>query len=175
MCASALCPRLIVPAALAWLLATVLPATALPEDRNQAIEIQSREALREEATGRTVYTGDVSISQGTILIEADEVTVHSTGGRVSRIVCTGRPARYQQQPEQDSGLVIASGNTIRYDLDTDIILLLGNASLEQEEATLSGERIEYDLKQEVIRAKGSDEGSDRIRMVIPPSQQTEVE
>ena len=153
-----------------------LSAAALPEDRHQAIEIQSREAVREEAKGLTVYSGDVTITQGSIRIDADRVTVHSEGSDITRIVCIGRPARYRQQPEPDSGLVIASGNTIQYDLGTDVILLTGNASLEQDEATLSGERIEYDLKQEVIRATGGDEsGTERIRMVIPPSQQPEVE
>ena len=153
-----------------------LPAGALPEDRHQAIEIESREAIREETRGLTVYNGDVTIQQGSIRIDADRVTVHSEGNSITRIVCIGRPARYQQQPEPDSGLVIASGNTIEYNLGTDIILLTGNAALEQEEATLTGERIQYDLKQEVIRATGGEgSGQDRIRMVIPPSKQPEVE
>lgn len=150
-------------------------ASALPGDRNQAIEIESHEAIREDAKGLTVYTGDVSITQGTIKIRADKVTVQSTNNRVTSIVCTGNPASYQQQPKPESALVIARGDTIRYSLDSDVILLLGNASLKQEEATLNGERIEYDLKQEVIRAKGGQEnGKERIRMVIPPSQQSEV-
>jgi len=53
---------------------------------------------------------------------------------------------------------------------------LKNASLIQDESTLTGEYIEYNLKQEVIRARGGDEaGKERIRMVIPPSQQLEYE
>lgn len=161
--------------AAAWLALTAHTAAALPDDRHQAIEIQSREAIREEAKGLTVYSGDVLIKQGSIEITADKVTVESQGNKVVRIVCIGKPARYQQRPEPDSSLVIAQGNTIRYDLETDMVLLLINASLVQEEATLSGERIEYDLKQEVIRAQGgSESGNERIRMVIPPSQQPEA-
>ena len=152
------------------------PLLALPNDRHQAIEIESREAIREETKGLTIYTGDVTITQGSIKIQADQVTVHSVNNSVNHIVCTGRPASYQQRPKADSGLVVARGNTIQYNLDTDVILLMGNAALEQEEATLNGERIEYDLKQEVIRARGGTEsGNERIRMVIPPSQQAEVE
>ncbi len=147
-------------------------AVALPTDRSQAIAIESREAIREEAKGLTVYSGDVTITQGSIRIEADQVTVYSENNDVVRIVCVGTPASYQQRPEPDAQLIVARGNTIQYDLGTDVILLLGNAALEQEEATLTGERIEYDLKQEVIRARGGDEsGRERIRMVIPPSQQ----
>jgi len=152
-----------------------LVAQALPEDRQQAIEIQSHEAIREEAKGLTVYSGDVLIRQGTIEIAADKVTVINKGNQVVEIVCVGKPARYQQLPKADGTLVVARGNTIQYNLENDMILLLENASLVQEEATLTGERIEYDLKQEVIRAKGGKEsGKERIRMVIPPSQQPEA-
>ena len=160
----------------ATLSSLAIPAHSLPDDRRQPIEIQSLEAIRDEGKAVTIYTGDVSITQGSIMIEADKVTVYSPNKKVSKIVCEGQPARYQQQPEPGSSLVIAEGNAIQYNLATDVILLLGSASLEQQEATLSGERIEYDLKQEVIRAKGGgDSGRERIRMVIPPSQQSEAE
>lgn len=158
------------------LLALHIPALALPDDRHQAIEIQSHRAVREEKTGLTVYEGDVSIKQGSILIRADKVSVYTLNRKVSRIVCTGRPAQYQQRPQADSGLVIARASTIEYDLNEDRMHLVGNASLEQAEATLSGERIDYDLKQELIRAQGgSGEGNRRIKMVIPPSQQQEAQ
>jgi len=149
-------------------------AMALPDDRHQAIEIQSRSAIREEKRGLTVYEGNVTIRQGSILIRADKVTVMSTGNQVSRIVCTGTPAHYQQQPKPGDKPVIARANTIEYLLDQDIIQLIANASLEQAGATLTGERIDYDLKQKIIKARGDTSGNQRIRMVIPPSQQKEA-
>ncbi|MCK9503239.1 MAG: lipopolysaccharide transport periplasmic protein LptA [Porticoccaceae bacterium] len=163
------------PALMLLCLALASPlVAALPEDRNQAIEIQAREALRNDPKGLTVYEGDVTIRQGSILIRADKVSIYNTGKKVSRIVCIGTPAQFQQQPKADSPLVIAKGNTIEYNLETDIIVLQKNASLVQDESTLSGERIDYDLKQEIIRAKGGDDSNDRVRMVIPPSQQQEA-
>ncbi len=148
------------------------PAGALPDDRDQAIEIRAREAVREEKKGLTVYEGNVTIRQGSILIRADKVSVYVEEGKVSRIEAVGQPAHYQQQPEPDSGLIIARARTIEYRLNNDFIHLVGEANLEQEEATLSGERIDYDLEEEVIHARGGDNGEDeRIRMVIPPSQQ----
>lgn len=163
--------RSTVTAMLGVLLSFSSTLQALPEDRNQAIEIEAREALRDESKGLTVYEGNVSIIQGSIRINADRVSVYSDGSKVSRIVCDGRPASYQQQQKADAVPVIARANTITYDLAGDIILLTGNASLEQDSAALSGQRIEYDLKQEIIRAGGGDGKNDRIRMVIPPNQQ----
>ncbi len=156
--------------ALAGALATTA-ALGLPDDRHQAIEIQSQNAVREEKQGLTIYQGDVTISQGSILIRADKVTVHSAGNQVSKIICTGTPAHYQQQLKPGDKPVVARANTIEYLLDQDVINLVTNASLEQDGATLTGERIDYDLKQEIIKARGDASGSQRIRMVIPPNQQ----
>lgn len=161
-------------ALLAGLVATCLSLTAqaLPTDRSQAIEIQSEEALRIEPKGLTEYKGDVLIVQGSMEIRADQVNVYNDENRVLKIVCIGRPAQFQQRPKVDSPLIVAKGGTITYSLEQDIIILSDGASLVQDDATLTGERIEYDLKKEIIRAKGSD--GDRIRMVIPPNQQPEA-
>lgn len=158
--------------ALALPLFVSLSASGLPSDRNQAIEIQSEEALRIEPKGLTEYKGDVLIVQGSMEIRADQVNVYNNENRVLKIVCIGRPAQFQQKPKEDAPLVIARGGTITYSLEQDIIILSDGASLIQEDATLTGERIEYDLKKEIIRAKGSN--GDRIRMVIPPNQQPEA-
>lgn len=159
--------------ALAGALATTA-ALGLPDDRSQPIEIESQSAVREEKQGLTIYRGDVIISQGSILIRADTVTIHSAGNQVSKIICTGAPAHYQQQLKPGDTPVIARANTIEYLLEQDVINLITNASLEQDGATLTGERIDYDLKQEIIKARGDATGSPRIRMVIPPNQQKEA-
>lgn len=149
-------------------------AQALPSDRHQAIEIESRSAIREEKKGLTVYEGDVTIRQGSMLIRADRVSVHTSGNQVSKIICIGKPAHYEQQPKPGDKPITARANTIEYHLDRDVINLIANASLEQAGTTLTGERIDYDLKEEVIRARGDSTGDQRIRMVIPPSQQKEA-
>lgn len=146
-------------------------AVALPTDPQQPIEIEAGNAMRDERQGLTVYEQNVTIRQGSILINADRVSVHTAGNQVNRIVATGQPANYQQQPKPGDSPVVARANTIEYQLASDQIQLLGNASLEQAGTTLTGNRIDYDLRQEIIRASGDDTGTGRIRMVIPPGQQ----
>ena len=65
-------------------------AQALPEDRLQAINIESDRASRNDKTGLTIYEGSVVLTQGSINIRADKITVHSKANKVSRIVCIGR-------------------------------------------------------------------------------------
>jgi len=148
---------------------------ALPTDRNQPIEIFSDRAMRDDKKGITVYEGNVIINQGTIHIKAEKVTVITVGKKVSKIICNGVPAYYQQVPNTEDGMVIARADTIEYMLETDVIQLVNNASLEQEGATLKGDRIDYDLKKEMVNARGDISGKQRIQMVIPPSQQKEAE
>lgn len=146
-------------------------AVALPNDHQQPIEIEAGSAMRDERQGVTLYERDVTIRQGSILIQADRVSVHSAGNQVDHIIAKGRPAHYQQQLKPGEKPVVARANTIEYQLAGDQILLIDNASLEQDGTTLTGNRIDYDLRQEVIRASGDDSSGGRIRMVIPPDQQ----
>lgn len=141
---------------------------ALPTDRQQPIKIESDRAEQDEKKGTTTYEGSVVIIQGTIKINADKVTVFSDTNQVDKIVCVGNPAHYQQRPNAEDGLVLASAKTIQYYLANDKIKLLKNASLEQNGSVITGEKIDYDLKAEVVKATANKE---RVHMLIPPSNQ----
>lgn len=161
-----------------FLLATLCWSTlsyALPNDRQQPIKIESDRAEQNEKKGTTIYEGSVVIRQGSIKINADKVTVFSETDKVDRIVCVGKPAHYQQRPNPEDGLVLASAKTIKYYLVNDKIALLKNASLEQNGTVITGEKIDYDLKAEVVKATSGRNAPERIKMVIPPSNQKDTD
>ena len=145
------------------------PLWALPSDRAQAIHIESNRATRNDKTGITIYTGAVKIRQGTLNISADKVTVYTQGSIVSKIVCVGKPATYQQQAKSEDDVMTARANTIEYQLAKEIMLLTGDASVKQSGTEIKGPVINYDLKHEKMQAGGDG----RVQMVIPPSQQQE--
>lgn len=145
------------------------PSWALPSDRNQKIYIESDSATRHDKTGITVYTGSVKIRQGSMSISADKVTVHTSAQGLSKVICTGSPAVYQQRPKEGDELMTAQGNTIEYQLAQEVLILSGNASVDQDGSEIKGPVINYDLHQELMQAGG--EG--RVQMIIPPSQQVE--
>ena len=147
---------------------------ALPSDAQQPINIESDRAERYEKTGTTIYEGAVVITQGTIKIHADKVTVYTANNQVVRIVCVGEPARYQQQPNPNDNMMYAKGDTIEYHLASDRIYLLKNASVEQNGTVITGEKINYDLKAEVVKASSGDNPRQRIQMVIPPNKQKDA-
>lgn len=160
--------RLLTMATGLGLLLTATTASALPEDREQPIHIESQRAERQERTGLTTYEGDVVITQGTIRVEADKVVVHTENNQAVRIEATGNPARYQQVLEHGDPPIHARSQLIDYRVQEDKLILSRDAQLEQEGSTITGERIEYDLIEEIIRAQGDLDGRQRIHMVIPP-------
>ncbi|MGY8850257.1 MAG: lipopolysaccharide transport periplasmic protein LptA [Pseudomonadales bacterium] len=153
-----------------------LSALALPDDRTQTITIESNSAERDQKTGLTQYQGNVVINQGSLVIEADQVTVYYKDNKVSRIVCLGLPASYQQQAAEDGGLIIAKAETIVYLLAEDEINLKSNAVLSRNGTLIKGDSINYDLENETWKAKGNQRGEQkRIQLVIPPSTQEATE
>lgn len=153
-----------------------LSALALPDDRTQTITIESNSAERDQKTGLTQYQGNVVINQGSLVIEADQVTVYYKDNKVSRIICLGLPASYQQQAAADGGLIIAKAETIVYLLAEDEINLKTNAVLSRNGTLIKGDSINYDLENETWKAKGNQRGEQkRIQLVIPPSTQEATE
>jgi lipopolysaccharide export system protein LptA len=153
-----------------------LSALALPDDRTQTITIESNSAERDQKTGLTQYQGNVVINQGSLVIEADQVTVYYKDNKVSRIICLGLPASYQQQAAADGGLIIAKAETIVYLLAEDEINLKTNAVLSRNGTLIRGDSINYDLENETWKAKGNQRGEQkRIQLVIPPSTQEATE
>lgn len=153
---------------LAVMLGTVNRAVALPEDRNQAIEITADKAIRDERAGFTVYTGDVILKQGSLHIEADKITIFHDREAADRIIAEGQPARMRQQPAIDQDPVRAQAGRIVYIKSREHIELTQAASIEQDGATVTGESIKYFMAEQLVRADASSDDSDsRVQVVIP--------
>ena len=63
---------------------------AKAEDFKEPIIIESDSAERNEKTGLTQYKGNVVIQQGSMVIDASEVTVFYESENVSHIRCSDR-------------------------------------------------------------------------------------
>ena len=145
-------------------------ALALPDDRNQPIYIQSDRAERDERKGTTVYTGDVEIDQGSLHISADRVTIAMDGNQVNRIDASGKPAKLHQKPAVDREPVYARALTLQYDVQREVLTLIEQASVTQEGSTVKGERIDYFMREQRVKASAgsASSGSSRVQMVIQP-------
>ena len=146
--------------------------SALPSDNEQPITLQSDHAEFDRKNGTTTYSGAVVMEQGSMKIHANKVVIYGKTKSVSKIIATGKPARFQQTPTQDAKPVTATGETLEYNIDEKVLYLIKKATLQQDGSILSGPKIVYDVKQSVVRAgEAEQDNSGRIRMVIPPSKQ----
>ena len=159
-------------AAAALLAALLGPAVdvahALPDDAEQPIKITADQAMRDEKEGITVYKGNVRMSQGSLQLEADKVTIFRIVEEADRIVAVGQPARMEQQPSVDEAIVKARAGVIEYLQLEERVKLREDARLEQDGSIFTGEYIDYQLAKQRVRATSDTEREDsRVEVVIP--------
>ncbi|MGG2395894.1 lipopolysaccharide transport periplasmic protein LptA [Pseudomonas sp. SH1-B] len=149
-------------------------AWALPSDRDQPIRIQADTAELDDKQGVAVYRGDVIITQGTLKITGDTVTITQTAsGDIDVFTSVGDLAYYEQKPAVDKDIVKAYGKTIQYFASNERIVLIDQAKVIQEGNTFEGEKIVYDTRRQIVnagRATGNNVSTPRPRidMVIQP-------
>ncbi len=144
---------------------------ALPSDSKQVIRLLADKATYRQSTGVTQYSGNVSITQGTLKINADSITLNLSKKRsINKAVAKGRPARMEQVISKAKGKVQGRANSIEYNNLTGIITLTGNAKLTQNGASFAGNKIRYSLKAGDVEALGSKQR--RVELVFPPNEST---
>ncbi len=164
---------------LALLVATVFSATAnaLPEDREKPIHVSADSASIDEKSGRTIYLGDVKITQGTLLIEAERVELERGEKGVERVTAFGKQAHFRQKPDTDKPYTDAWGDTIIYKVEKEHLTLQKNAKVISDKDTFTGSRILYNLKTSVVDAysDGKDGSSGRVEMIIQPKKDKDAQ
>ena len=143
------------------------PLHALPEDAEQDMVISSDRSELFLDQGRVVHYGTAEvpaeISQGSLHVSGLELVIEQEEGELRRVIATGEPARFQQQPEADQAVVHASGRTIVFDNVSRRLVIEEEATLNQEgRGTTTGRRIEYEMDTRRISAEGG------VQAVIPP-------
>ncbi|WP_375540368.1 lipopolysaccharide transport periplasmic protein LptA [Moraxella nasovis] len=149
-------------------LALSIVANALPSDSKEPIRLLADKATYTASTGVTTYSGNVTITQGTLKMNADNLTLNLAKDRsIQTVVATGRPATLQQVITADKGLAKGRASKIDYDTATGIITLSGNAKLTQAGASFAGNTIRYNLAKGDVEANAG--GGQRVELVFPPS------
>ena len=138
---------------------------ALQEDSRQPVYIYSDRAQRDDKKNITVYESNVELTQGRLKILADKIIVYDKDKSISKIIATGQPAHYRQQPIDGKDYLIAKAHHIEFEFEKEHILLRGNASVYRDGSTIKSEVINYDIKSAVMNAASDG----RVRVVIPPN------
>lgn len=132
-------------------------STGLPTDSEQELNLSSESADFDLKKGVAIYQGNVKLTQGSLRIESDELVVHRKDDAIDRVIATGSPAVFEQQPEVDQAPVIAYGKRIEYELENQVetVAIIDEAVLEQGGVVSRCERIEFNLTASTVKMMGS--------------------
>jgi lipopolysaccharide export system protein LptA len=151
---------------LSGILMIPVSSQALPEDREQPINLEADSASFDQNTGISIYEGNVVVTQGSMYLAADKATVYIEGGEFQRMEAVGSPSRFRYKPTHDKPQIDGVGNRVQYNAVTAKVIVSGSAKFTQGGDSFTGQRIEYDLTSDVVKADGGEQG--RIQFIIQP-------
>ena len=148
-------------------------SVALDTDRKQPISLEADAAEMDEAKGHYIYSGNVVVTQGSMVINANTVEIiMDDSSNIDSFIADGKDdsqAHLQQQVESDGSLLEAWANNLVYDVKADIITLSGKAALHQRGNKFSGDVINYSVADEKVKASAKPSSKQRVKMIFNPS------
>ena len=142
---------------------------ALLEDANLPIEVEADSVIVDETSGFNEFSGNAEVRQGSLLMTANLIQVQTNADGVETMKATGtldNPAKYIQRQENQARLIEATAALITYDVNEGIIFLVGNAYLIQGFDSFSGDSLTYDINNDKVIVKGSEDGTQRVKFKI---------
>ena len=144
---------------------------ALPEDREQPIEIRADEA-RSEPDGTSVLQGDVKIEQGSLRLTADRVTIATRDKRMHRIVAEGTaqaPVRFRQRIHPDEPAANGHARHVDYAVAQEQLALKGDAFLAVGDREFQGGLILWDIADGRVDARSDDPQGITVKWLPEPT------
>ena len=141
----------------------------MPGDRDKPIEIEAESVVVDESTGFNQFMGDAVVTQGSLVLSAELIEVQTSDEEVGSMVAKGsqqKPAKYTQSQPNQARFIEASAIEITYDVEKGIVFLIGDAHLVQGFDSFSGETLEYDINNDKVLVKGSEDGTKRVKFKI---------
>lgn len=154
---------------------------ALPDDREQAIEIEADHAQLDDTQGITQYKGDAILTQGSLKITGDIITFYYDENKeLTKAVATGTKgnlATYQQIRNPGEKPVRARAVQMEYYESSQEIHLIEQAYVWQDGNEFSGNNIKYDIAKNIVNIKsvpvkkdadGKTSPKERVHIIIQP-------
>jgi len=143
---------------------------ALESDFNQAIHVSSVSQHAKMKDNRIVFQDEVLLTQGSIKITADKLTVlRGQQANQEIMIAEGQVATFYQT--QDDGKPLdAQANNIHYDVAKSKITLTGNAQVKQLDSQINASKIVYFLESEELIVSTEKGKKERVQTVFLPAQ-----
>lgn len=146
-------------------------AAARNSDRNQPMDIGADHGtLIVGNNGRSVLTGNVTITQGSLNVVAARAVIDQSNGELSRALMSGGVTLKQEL--DDGSPLNATASNVDYNLKTEVVVFTGNVEIRQQRGTLNGQRVVYNMRTSQVESGGA--GNGRVKMrILPKSAQAQ--
>jgi len=139
---------------------------ARSDDSSKPINIQADSAEINDATGVSIYRGNVVITQGTMRLTGNTVTLETANKKVQKITSIGKLSTFKQTTD-DGRVVNAEAEKMVYRINANEIVLTENAKLTEAGNSFASDRIVFYTDKEIVTA-GSPTGNDRVNITVFP-------
>lgn len=154
------------------MLLCIPPCFAERADRDKPIHLEADQVRIDDAQQVSTFTGNVKLSQGTLLIRGDKIVVTQDQDGFKHGTAYGNTASFRQKREGLDEYVEGYGERIEYDTRAETVDFYVRARLKRELDEVLGEHIIYNAKTEIFQVNGgtSTESTPpkRVRAVLQP-------
>jgi lipopolysaccharide export system protein LptA len=167
------------------LIAVVLAAPAALHaeraDREKEIVVGADRLTADDANRTSTFEGNVVVTQGTMRITAQKVTVKEDRDRHKYYVATGAPVTFRQKRDKVDEWVDGQAQRAEFDDRNDVLRLYSQARVKSNQNEITGDFISYDMRRELAEVSGAPPGQqapsgNRVKVIImPPKKAAEGE
>lgn len=162
------------------LVGTLSSAWAEKADRTRPTQIESDAMHYDDARQTTVFTGNVTLTKGTLAIRGERLVLRQDPEGYQYGTATGNPATFRQKREGVDQFVSGLAQQLDYDGKAEVVKLRERALLKRLEGErivdeIHGSLIVYDSRSEFFnvesggpKAATPDNPGGRVRVVIQP-------
>ncbi|NQZ88946.1 MAG: lipopolysaccharide transport periplasmic protein LptA [Colwellia sp.] len=155
---------------LCLMLSGTLLSSAFAEkfDISQKIEIDASRQAADLKNKIFSYIDNVVITQGSLIIRADIVQVLTQSGSEEKTyIAKGKPATFEQILADGTPLNLQA-DEIRYEPGNHLVIISGNALLQQEDSQVSGSKITYNIDTQYVNAESKT--NERTKTIFQPKE-----
>jgi lipopolysaccharide export system protein LptA len=157
------------------------PATAEKADRDKPVNLEADRVDLDDARKEAVFQGNVTLTQGTLMIKADKITVKQDADGFQYGIAFGKPAYFRQKREGFDEYIEGYAERLEYDGKVDKMQMFTNSRILRGGDEVRGDYISYNAVTEFFQVIGggrnaATEGNPqgRVRAVIQPKPKTEA-
>ena len=157
-----------------------VPVLAERADRDKPVHIEADRATVQDADKLATFIGNVVLTQGTIVIRADKMTMKEDASGFQYATAFGNLASFRQKRDGMDEYVEGWSERMEYDGKADKVQLFKKARLKRGQDEVHGDYIAYDAVNEFFQVTSNNNGtstqtnaSGRVRAVIQPKKKEE--